>query len=152
MLQELNLHISLYFLHKNVTFAFYKKHKYITRIMQTQIVSRIRKLRKEKGFTQPQMAEKLHIDQSAYARMELGETYSWAKYFEELLKIFEITPEKFFEGIGSNVVINNHQCPYSGNANVEHLHADSKVAYEKLLQAKDEQIALLTRLLEMKLK
>ena len=102
--------------------------------MQAQIVSKIKRLRQEKGLTQPQMAEKLNIDKSAYARLESGETYSsWAKYFEELLTIFEITPEKFFEGIESNVVINNNQRSYSGNANVENLYADNKELYEKLL-------------------
>ena len=52
----------------------------------------------------------------------------------------------------SLVINNNHQCPYGGNGNVEHLYADSKEVYEKLLAAKDEQITLLMRLLEMKLK
>ena len=121
-------------------------------VMQTQIVAKIRKLRNEKGLNQQQMADRLHIDQSAYARLEQGETNTWAKYFENLLKIFEITPEKFFEDIGNDTVINNHQCPYGGNGNVEHLYADSKEVYEKLLAAKDEQITLLMRLLEMKLK
>jgi transcriptional regulator with XRE-family HTH domain len=119
--------------------------------MQTQIVTRIRKLRKEKGFTQPQMAEKLNIDQSAYARLEQGETNSWAKYFEDLLHIFEITPEKFFEGIETKVVINNHnECTYSGNSNVEHQHSENQELYEKLMEQyekrqkdKDEQITLL---------
>jgi len=126
--------------------------------MQTQIVQRIKKLRKEKGFTQPQMAERLCIDQSAYARLEQGETNSWAKYFEDLLNIFEITPEKFFEGIGGNIVINNKECPYGGNSiSVQYLHAEKREVYEKLieqyekrLQDKDEQIALLKGLLERK--
>ena len=126
--------------------------------MQTQITAKIRKLRKEKGFTQPQMAEKLHIDQSVYARMEQGETNSWAKYFEELLTIFEITPEKFFEGIETKVVINNHNdCSYSGSSNVEHQYSTNQEVYEKLMEQyekrlkdKDEQIALLKSLLEKK--
>ena len=124
--------------------------------MQTQIVTKIRKLRKEKGFSQPQMAEKLNIDQSAYARLEQGETNSWAKYLENLLHIFEITPEKFFEGMETNVVINNHnECTYSGNSNVEHQHSPNQELYDKLmeqyekrLQDKDEQIALLKNLLD----
>ena len=93
------------------------------------------------------MAEKLHIDTSAYARLEQGGTYTWAKYFEELLTIFKITPEKFFEGIETKVVINNHnECTYSGNHNVEHQHYDNIDIYEKLIAAKDEQIALLRKM------
>ena len=125
--------------------------------MQTQIVKRIKTLRKEKGFTQPQMAEKLNIDQSTYARLEQGETNSWAQHLEKLLNIFEVTPEKFFEGIETNVVINNHNdCTYSENANVvEHQHsAGNQELYEKLMEQyeerlkdKDEQIALLKSML-----
>jgi len=132
--------------------------------MQTQIVTKIRKLRREKELTQPQMAEKLNIDTSAYARLEQGETNSWAKYFEELLNIFEITPEKFFEGIETNVVINNHKdctfsgnsnidCTYSENPNVEHsinqeLCEKLMEQYEKRLKDKDEQITLLKSMLK----
>ena len=124
--------------------------------MQTQIVKRIRRLRTEKGFTQFQMAEKLNIEQSTYARLEQGETNSWAQYFEKLLTIFEITPEKFFEGMETNVVINNHNdCTYSENSSVvEHQHAANQELYEKLmaqyeerLKDKDEQIALLKSML-----
>ena len=119
--------------------------------MQAQIVQRIKKLRKEKGFTQLQMADLLHIDQSAYARLEQGGTNTWAKYFEDFLNIFEITPEKFFEGIETKVVINNHNdCTYSGNSNVEHQYPANQELYEKLLAAKDEQIALLKEMLEKK--
>ena len=118
--------------------------------MQTQIVQRIKKLRKAKGFTQPQMAELLNMEKSVYARLETGKTYSWAKYLEELLNVFETTPEKFFEDIGSNIVINNNNCPYGGNGNVENMYAENREIYEKLLAAKDEQIALLKEMLEKK--
>lgn len=53
------------------------------------------------------MAEKLNIDKSAYARLESGKTFRWAQYFEYILSIFELTPEKFFEGIGSNIIMTN---------------------------------------------
>ncbi|MDR2148457.1 MAG: helix-turn-helix transcriptional regulator [Tannerella sp.] len=118
--------------------------------MQKQIVAKIKRLRQEKGLTLPQMAEKLKIDRSAYALLESGETYSWAKYFEELMTILEITPEKFFEGIGNNVVINNNKCSNGGNANVENLYAYNKELYDKLIAAKDDQIAFLKSLLGKK--
>ena len=125
--------------------------------MQDQIVTKIKKLRKERGFTQPQMAELLHIDTSAYARLEQRGTNTWGKYLKELCNIFEITPEKFFEGIETNVVINNHnECTYTGNSNVEHQTTNQEVyeklieQYEKRLKDKDEQIALLKSMLKKK--
>jgi transcriptional regulator with XRE-family HTH domain len=118
--------------------------------LQSQIVSKIKRLRHEKGLSQPQIAELLNMEKSVYARLETGKTYSWAKYLEELLKIFDITPDKFFEDIGSNIVINNSNCPYGGNGNVENLYTENREIYEKLLAAKDEQITLLKNLLEKK--
>jgi len=127
--------------------------------MQSQITARIKKLRRNKGLTQPEMAEKLNIAQSAYARLEQGETSTWAKYFEDLLQIFEITPEKFFEGIETKVVINNHNdCTYSGNSNIDCTYSENpnvehpanQELYEKLMEQyeerqkdKDQQIASL---------
>jgi transcriptional regulator with XRE-family HTH domain len=119
--------------------------------LQSQIVRKVRHLRKERGFSQPQMAELLHIDKSVYARLESGETYSWAKHLEELLNIFNISPEKFFEDVGSDVIINNNNGSFGGNnVNVQNLHQENREIYEKLLVAKDEQIALMKNLLEKK--
>ena len=119
--------------------------------LQSQIVSKIKRLRHEKGLSQPQMAELLNMEKSVYARLETGKTYSWAKYLEELLKVFEITPDKFFEDIGSSFVINNNNCPYGGNSiTTQYLYAENREIYEKLLAAKDEQIAMLKGLLEKK--
>ena len=117
--------------------------------LQSQIVSKIRRLRHEKGYSQPQMAEKLNMEKSVYARLETGKTYSWAKYLEELLTVFEITPDKFFEDIGASVVINNSNCPHGGN-NIGTLYQENREVYEKLLVAKDEQIALLKEMLGRK--
>jgi hypothetical protein len=43
----------------------------------------------------------------------------------------------------SNVVINNNNYSCGGNAGVKNLYAESREIFEKLLVAKDEQIALL---------
>ena len=43
------------------------------------------------------VAEKLHISQSAYARIESGESNSWANHLEKLSEIFEVKPENFLK-------------------------------------------------------
>jgi len=111
--------------------------------LQAQITKKIKLLRQQKGLSQPEMADLLHIDKSGYARLETGKTYSWAKYLEDILRIFEITPDKFFEDIGNNIVINNSHCHNGGYTVIENLHSENREVYEKLLAAKDEQIALL---------
>ena len=60
-----------------------------------------------------------------------------------------MTPDKFFEDIGSSVIVNNNNCPYGGNSiNVQYLHTENREIYEKLLASKDEQITLLKELLK----
>ena len=61
--------------------------------MTTAVADKIKKRRKAKGFSQEEVAERLSISQSAYARIERGESHSWAAHLEKLSEIFEIKPE-----------------------------------------------------------
>jgi hypothetical protein len=67
------------------------------------------------------------------------------------MKILDTTPKDFFSDIGSQVVNQNN---YEGSVGigyvVEHLHQENKEVYEKLIAAKDEQIAFLKDLLAKK--
>ncbi len=113
--------------------------------MHNQIVKRIRNLRTEKGFSRKEMADKLNVDLSVYSRLETGETYTWAKYFEELLNIFEIEADAFFEKIGSNITITNKKGSFGGNITVENLHAENKETTEKLITHLKEEILFLRK-------
>jgi transcriptional regulator with XRE-family HTH domain len=106
-------------------------------------------LRTEKGFSRQEMADRLHIDLSAYTRLENGKTYSWAKYLEDLLAVFEISIESFFEGLNASLTIKNKNGSFGSNTlNIEHLHAENKEANEKLINTLKEEIAFLRKLLE----
>ena len=61
--------------------------------MTTAVANKIRNLRKAKGYSQEEVAERLSISQSAYARIERGESHSWAAHLEKLNEIFEVKPE-----------------------------------------------------------
>lgn len=61
--------------------------------MTTAVANKIKNLRKAKGYSQEEVAERLSISQSAYARIERGESHSWAAHLEKLSEIFEIKPE-----------------------------------------------------------
>jgi len=117
--------------------------------LQSQIVSKIRRLRHEKMLTQPQMAELLNLEESVYSRLETGKTCSWAKYLEELLGIFEITPLKFFEDIGTAIVIKNN-CSNNVNGISDNYNSVKCETCEKLIASKDEQISLLKKMLYSK--
>jgi transcriptional regulator with XRE-family HTH domain len=122
--------------------------KIISENLNKLITTKIKKLRVEKGYTQEEMAEKLHLTRSAYANIEQGDTYSWAKYLNELMIIFNTTPKEFFSDFGR--VINQQNFSEGAIGYVETLHQENKEIYEKLITSKDEQIALLKEMLEKK--
>lgn len=116
--------------------------------MNQEIVEKIKKLRISKGYNHADMADKLNITRSAYQRLESGETYSWAKYFEEILSILETTSKDFFSDIGKKVINQTNESGAIGY--VEVLHQENKEIYQELLKSKDEQIVLLKEMLNQK--
>ena len=113
--------------------------------MNVAIGKKLRSLRKEKGWSQEQTADYLCISQSAYARMEKGESYSWANSLSKICEVFEIAPEELFKQ--ENVVINNNQQGgYSTNALVVYQLSEKLIEqYEARLKEKDEIIAVLLK-------
>ena len=87
--------------------------------MNNTISKRIKTLRVDKGFSQEQMADFLHISQSAYSRIENGESNGWVNCIDNICNIFEIKPEELFipeslvhnhsENISASAVQNNSQ-------------------------------------------
>ncbi len=68
---------------------------------------KLRKLRKSKNWSQEQVADYLNLSQSTYARIENGESQSWACHIDNICSVFEITPEELVKS--ENVVLNNNQ-------------------------------------------
>ncbi|MBP4138087.1 helix-turn-helix transcriptional regulator [Flavobacterium geliluteum] len=62
--------------------------------MNRIIGNRLKFLRRNKGMSQEQVADYLHVSQSAYARMESGESHSWAIHFKEICRLFAVSPEE----------------------------------------------------------
>lgn len=75
--------------------------------MNTQIGNKIRGLRRNKGWSQEQTADYLHISQSAYARIENGESSGWASLIDPISKLFEIEPSELLQQ--ESVLVNNNQ-------------------------------------------
>lgn len=61
--------------------------------MNKIIGNKLKSLRKAKNFSQEEVADFLNVSQSAYARMERGESASWANHFNRICNVFEIRPE-----------------------------------------------------------
>jgi transcriptional regulator with XRE-family HTH domain len=67
--------------------------------------NKLKQLRKSKSMSQEQVADYLHLSQSAYARMESGESHSWASHIDKICEVFDITPEELVRS--EKVIIGN---------------------------------------------
>lgn len=115
--------------------------------MNTEIVNKIKKLRIAKGLSHTDMADKLNITRSAYQRLESGDTYSWAKYLDEIMETLETTPKEFFNDIGKKVIHQINKDQAIGYIN-ENLYQENKEITEQLIKAKDQLIAQLQKEIE----
>lgn len=61
--------------------------------MNIIVGNKLKILRKNKDLSQEEVADFLSISQSAYARMESGESHSWANHILKICAIFDIIPE-----------------------------------------------------------
>lgn len=61
--------------------------------MNIIVGNKLKILRKSKNMSQEEVADFLSISQSAYARMESGESHSWANHILKICAIFDIIPE-----------------------------------------------------------
>ena len=57
--------------------------------------------------TSEQVADLVCISQSAYARIESGESHSWSSHIDEICKAFEISPEELVKT--ESVIVNSNQ-------------------------------------------
>ena len=83
--------------------------------MHILVGNKLKKLRKAKAWSQEQVADLVCISQSAYARIESGESNSWASHIAKICEVFEISPEELVKNEG--VIVNsNRQGGASTNA------------------------------------
>lgn len=116
--------------------------------MNDLISKNIRKFRELKGYSQEYMAHKLDITQSSYAKLENNSTKINVEKLFAIAKILETDAGDILELNKQTIFNQNNTGTANAFANVENLYHDNKETYEKLIQSKDEQIALLKSLLK----
>ena len=96
------------------------------------------------------MAMNLGIWQTAYTKLERGDTKLTVERLFKIADILEVTLDEILESETSvqQNIHNNEKVTAIGHQRIENLHQENKEVYEKLIQAKDEQIAFLKSLLE----
>jgi transcriptional regulator with XRE-family HTH domain len=95
--------------------------------MNTKTGARIRTLRNNKGFSQEKMANRLHISQSAYSRIENGKSNNWVHLIEKLCIELQVKPENLFTSEG--LVQNNSD---NASAALNHTQHDTHITINQL--------------------
>lgn len=113
--------------------------------MNATIGKRIRTYREEKGFSQEELAEKLHISRSTYQRIENGETNSWINHIEKICTSLDVEMDDILKPEEGYTQINrNNEQTNDNNASgmiqnqTNHYHSS-----DKLIESLQDQIALL---------
>jgi transcriptional regulator with XRE-family HTH domain len=113
-----------------------------------KIGNKIKKLRELKNLTQDHMAKSIGITQSAYSRIELGETEITYSKLEKISEELGMKPEEiisFNESMVFNVMNNQ-----TGNGLVinNQVTDENKSLYDKLIQQLQEENIYLKKLIE----
>lgn len=113
--------------------------------MNTLVANKLKTLRKQKGLSQEEVADYLHISQPTYARIEKGESSSWASYINNICNLYEIAPEDLLKQ--DTNTFNQHNTKGNNNGIViNNLSEKLMEQYELRLQEKDSYITKLEKL------
>ncbi len=119
------------------------------------INEKIRKVRELKGLTQQDMADRLHMSQNNYSKMELGHVNIPTARLKEIAEILEMSPQKII-AFDADQILNANDLPtYLPKENschevVERFAKKLEEVYQRENNQLKEEIQFLRKLLEMK--
>lgn len=121
--------------------------------MNTLVANKLKTLRKQKGLSQEEVADYLHISQPTYARIEKGESSSWASYITNICNLYEIAPEELLkqESIQIGTIKDTNGAVFN-NGTINNLSEKLIEQYELRLQEKDTYIIKLETMVDKLLK
>lgn len=123
-----------------------------------QIHEKIKHLREFNNWTQEELAERMDMSPSGYAKIERGETKLYLDKIQKLAQIFEINlfdliiPESNGDTFNNVHTSNNFYNRYYGNDKALETEIDNLkqiiACKDEIIAEKNKQIALLNKLLE----
>ncbi|MGO4708959.1 helix-turn-helix transcriptional regulator [Chryseobacterium sp. 2TAF14] len=112
--------------------------------MNTSIGKRIRTYREERGFSQEELAEKLHISRSTYQRIENGETNSWINHIEKICTSLNVELDDILKPEEGYTQINKENTSNENSSNnMIQNQTNNYQASDKLIESLNDHIALL---------
>ena len=118
------------------------------------IGQKIKKLRELKNLTQTHMAQQLGVTQSAYSKMELGESEVTYGKLEKISEVLEMKPEEvisFNESMVFNVMHNQNGGNVFGDIN-NTVSDTERQLYQDQINLLKEEVSYLKKMLEKVLK
>lgn len=114
---------------------------------------KVRKLRENQQLTQEQMADKLHLAPSSYAKLERGETKIKIERLQQIASIFNIDTSELLGDDGNilNIAIDSDISVYGNNSlncdiAIDNLNLRKELKYkDTIIASKDETIQTLKR-------
>ena len=114
-------------------------------LMNNSIGEKIKKIRVLKGFSQEFVADKLHLSQRAYSKLEQNETsVSWDK-LQQLGEVFEISPSDLIT-FDNSFIFNN--CTQSGKNNTVNNYLSQELidSFQSRIKHLEEEVVFLRNL------
>jgi transcriptional regulator with XRE-family HTH domain len=112
-----------------------------------QVIKRITTERKKRGYTFDNMAYELSITPAAYRKIETGETKLTLERLFRIAEILRISLSNLLEINNEAFQQINNESATGYQQKIENFYQENRDVYEKLLQSKEEQIAMLKGML-----
>jgi transcriptional regulator with XRE-family HTH domain len=112
---------------------------------------KIKKIREFKNVTQKQIADALGITQSAYSKIEMGETEIPYSRLEKISTVLGVKPEEIIS-FNEHMIFNVMNNPNGGNlfGNITYTISDAeRKLYEQQIDFLKEELAYMKKLLEI---
>ena len=114
------------------------------------VIQKIITIRTKKGLSLENMALALSITTSSYRKVETGETKLTVERLFQIAEILEVSLSEILEIESVVFQQSNNENATGYLQKIANFYQDNKDVYVKLLESKDEQIALLKGLLDKK--
>ncbi len=121
----------------------------------TEVYDNIRAMREKQNLTQEEMADKLHMSTSGYAKIEQGKTKLFHEKLEHIAEVFGISIYQLMPpnsdvniSVGDNNSNYNNSCYGNNTAEIEKLQLSLKYK-DELLRQKDNENNALKEIIEL---
>jgi transcriptional regulator with XRE-family HTH domain len=104
------------------------------------IVYNIRRIRKEKGYSQEYMAAKLSTTQTSYARMENRQSKLKTEWLQPIADVLDTDVFALWDSSKLTIQNQTNNEGAYGNGYIENLHIENKEAAKKLIEILENKI------------